>query len=98
MDNKLTNEQQAYKTNQLIIGSEYELMIKSKGWEYATTWYQTALADFINQVMGQDTRPIEDFEPARQQLIGFKKFMAHIESAINLLNDERSKEDSGSTK
>jgi hypothetical protein len=91
----LTNEQQSYKTNQLIIGSEYELMIKSKGWEYAQTWYQTILADFINQIMTQDERPITDFESSRQQLIGFKKFLSHIDGAITLLNDERAKESTG---
>lgn len=92
MDNQLSKEQQDYKKNQLIIGSEYELMVKSKGWEYAKTWYQTMLSDFINQVMGQDTRPIADFESARQQLIGFKKFLAHIEGAMKILEDERAKE------
>lgn len=92
MDNQLNKEQQDYLKNQLIIGSEYELMIKSKGWEYAKTWYQTMLSDFINQIMGQDTRPITDFENSRQQLIGFKKFLAHIESALKILEDERAKE------
>lgn len=92
MDNKLTSEQQSYKTNQLVIGSEYEQMIRTQGWEYAMTWYQTTLADFMNQIMGQDTRSISDFESARQQLIGFKKFMAHIDSAVSLLKDERAKE------
>lgn len=98
MDNKLSDQQQAYKTKQLMIGTEYETMVKTQGWEYATTWYQTMLADFINQIMGQDERPISDFESARQQLIGFKKFMAHVDGAITLLKDERAKENSGPAK
>jgi hypothetical protein len=86
---ELSREQIDYKTQQLVIGSEYEPMIKSKGWEFVQAWYQTQLASLINSMMGDDTRPIADFENARQQLIGFKKFLSHIEGAIKILNDER---------
>ena len=92
MDNKLTKEQQDYLNKQLTLGSEYELMVKTKGWEFAKLWYQSMLGDFINQIMNQDTRPISDFESPRQQLVGFKKFMAHIDGALKTLEDERAKE------
>jgi hypothetical protein len=86
---KLTKEQQDYKEEQMVIGSEYDLMVKSKGWEYAQTWYRTQLADFVNQLMQDDTVPIANFETRRQQLIGFKKFMGHMEGAIKILHDQR---------
>lgn len=73
----------------MIIGSEYEIMVKSKGWEFAKTWYQTQLASFVNSVMGDDTKSIGEFERARQQLMGFKRFLSHVEGAIKILEDER---------
>lgn len=88
---KLTKQQLDYKEQQMIIGSEYESLVKSKGWEYTKAWYQTQLSDFINRIMSEDSRPISDFENARQQLIGFKRYLSHVEGAIKILEDERTK-------
>ncbi len=97
MDNQLNNEQQEYKTHQLEVGISYEEMVKTKGWENAQAWYQTQLADFVNQMMAQEKTSISEFETGRQQLIGFKRFMNHMNGAITLLNDERAKEHTGPT-
>jgi hypothetical protein len=97
MDNQLSKEQQDYKTYQLDAGLSYEEMTKTKGWENTQIWYQTQLNDFVNQMMAQEKTPINEFETGRQQLIGFKRFMNHMNGAINLLNDERAKEHTGPT-
>lgn len=91
MDKELTKEQQDYLKQQLILGSNYEEMTRSEGWKFVQAWYQTELKNFINALMNQEKLPIEDFENARQQLIGFKKFLSHIDSAIKTLKDEQSK-------
>lgn len=89
---ELSEQQKTYVEQQMIMGSEYEVMVKSKGWEFAQTWYQAQLTRFINEIMSQDTTPIENFENSRQQLIGFKRFLTHVEGAIKTLENERKKD------
>ncbi len=94
MDNNeqtLTKEQQEALRETLERGVAFEEMVTTKGWQYVTAYYQNQIALFMNEIMGSD-KPIEEFEEKRHELMGLKKILGQIDSAMQTLNTSREQE------
>lgn len=94
MDNNeatLTQAQQEALKETLERGGAFEEMATTKGWQYVVAYYQNQIALFITEIMGSD-KPIEEFEEKRHELMGLKKLLGQIDSAIQTLNTNREQE------
>jgi len=85
MDNnnevKLTKEQEDALRETLERGVAFEEMITSRGWQYLMAYYQNQIASFMNDMMKSDI-PLAELEERRRELMGIKKLMAQVDSAI----------------
>lgn len=94
MDNNeqtLTKEQQEALRETLERGVAFEEMVTTKGWQYIVAYYQNQIALFMNDIMGSG-KPIEEFEEKRHELMGLKKLLGQIDSAMQTLNTSREQE------
>lgn len=94
MDNNevaLTKEQQEALRETLERGVAFEEMATTKGWQYVTAYYQNQIALFMNEIMSSD-KSIEEFEEKRHELMGLKKLLGQIDSALQTLNTTREQE------
>ena len=85
MDNnnevKLTKEQEDALRETLERGVAFEEMITSRGWQYLMAYYQNQIASFMNDMMKSDI-PLAELEERRRELMGIKKLMAQVDSAV----------------
>ncbi len=82
-------EQEQAEKSSLQMAGAYEEMIHSKGWENLKVYYQSQISSFINAVITQDKKKIEEFEGARNELIGMKKLFGHVQSSLDYLESYR---------
>jgi hypothetical protein len=87
----LTQAQKEALKETLERAGAFEEMATTKGWQYVVAYYQNQIALFMNEIMGSD-KPIEEFEEKRHELMGLKKLLGQIDSAIQTLNATREKE------
>lgn len=87
----LTQAQQEALKETLERAGAFEEMATTKGWQYVMAYYQNQIALFMNEIMGSD-KPIGTFEEKRHELMGLKKLLGQIDSAIQTLNAAREKE------
>lgn len=90
-DNKLTQEQEEALKETLQRGVAFEEMLTTKGWQYIQAYYQNQIAVFISDIINSD-KPIIEFEEKRHELMGLKKLLGQVDSAIQTLNVSREKE------
>lgn len=79
---ELTQEQQEALLEELKRGAAFEEMLTSNGWAYIHSYYQNQIKAFINDMMNQADQPIIKFEDRRHELLGLKKLLSQIDSAV----------------
>jgi hypothetical protein len=76
-----------------VRGSEFQVLIQCKGWEYVKAYYQSKVQTFATALLIQDQKSIVEFENERRELIGLRKLLGMIENEIKILQDyENSKQ------
>ncbi len=94
MDNnevKLTKEQEEALKETLERGVAFEELMTTKGWAYIQAYYQNQIALFMNELMNSN-KAITEFEEKRHELMGLKKLLGQIDSAIQALVAKREEE------
>ncbi len=70
----------------------FEAMVTTKGWEYIQAYYQNKVQGLASSILLQDSKPMEDFENERRELIGLKKLLNFIDNDLTTLANERVKQ------
>jgi hypothetical protein len=60
-------------------------LIRTKGWEYVKTWYQTKVQKLATDLLLNEKEEIAKFEPDRRELIGLRKLLGMIENDLQIL-------------
>ncbi len=72
-------------------GVAFEEMIRTKGWEWVLAFYQAQIQSLANDlILSNDD--ISTFEGRRNEIKGLRKLIENINSDIQTLTNERSKE------
>jgi len=77
-------------------GEVFQLMIRSKGWEFVKAFYTNRVQSFASGLLMQDKKPIADFEDERRELIGIRKLLGYIDNDIKNLEGETKNEEKNS--
>ena len=72
-------------------GSAFEVLVRTKGWEYIKLWYQSKVQVLASALLLQEDKKIDEFEPERRELIGLRKLIGMIDGDINTLNEYNEK-------
>ena len=70
-------------------GEAFDMMIRSKGWEYVQAYYQNRIQSLANGLLMQADKPIADFENERRELIGLRKLLGTIDNDIENLKKKK---------
>ncbi len=84
----LTPEQEEALREQLERGVAFEEMLTTKGWAYIQSYYQNQIKLFVNALMNE-AKPIIEFENKRQELLGLKRLLGQVDSAVKTLQAKR---------
>ena len=87
----LTKEQQEAYQQSLQRGTDYQVMVRSRGWEWVKKYYQSKVQVFASNLLLNEKKKIEEFEGERHELIGIKKLLGSIENDIKAVEDEQNK-------
>lgn len=72
-------------------GSAFEVLIRTKGWDYIKLWYQGKVQVLASALLLQEEKSIDEFEPERRELIGLRKLLGMVDGDIKALNDYNEK-------
>lgn len=84
-----SREQEQYLDEALKRAGAFEEMVKTKGWELATAFYQNKVKNLMNELVNSPEKPIGEFEALRQEVIGLKKLFQSIEGDLATLQKFR---------
>lgn len=91
MEPDLNKQQEDALFETMSQGVAFEEMVRSKGWEYIKAYYQVQVQAFATGLLVSE-EPIERFENKRQELIGLRKLLSVVDSAIETLVKHREHE------
>lgn len=86
-----STQQQSYLKEVLERGVAFEEMTNSKGWKFVMAYIENQVKSLANEILISDDKPIAEFESKRRSVMGLRKLLAHIESDLNTLKQERKK-------
>lgn len=78
-----------YKNEALTRAGAFEELIRTKGWELVSSYYQNLVQQLANDMLVDDAQPITAFESRRREIIGLRKMMGTITSDLDFLYAER---------
>lgn len=91
-------QQEKYLDEALKRAGAFEEMINTQGWEHVKSWYQARLAVFINDTLGDSSKPLADFESERSELAGIKSLLSLIDGDLETLRKFREEQNANGTK
>lgn len=97
MNNKqeLTKEQQASQEELYKQHGAFEEMVRTKGWGYIQTYYQSLISQFVTRVLTEN-KPITEYQSMRDELVGLKKALGYVNSIIERVESEKKNTESTS--
>jgi hypothetical protein len=88
MEDNQSQAQQEALAESLSRGEAFEETVRTKGWEYIKSYFQTKFQLFATSLLIEDKKGIEEFEKERRELIGIRKLFGLVDGDIKTLEDK----------
>jgi len=72
-------------------GAAFEELVRTKGWEYITAWFQNQVQHFATELLIDDKKDMKEFDGKRRELMGVRKLIGMINGDIKTLQDHNEK-------
>jgi hypothetical protein len=67
----------------------YEILSSQEGWQSLLVFFETKVKGFVNEMLTNDTKKIEEFEAERRELAGMRKMIGKVSESVAFLNEYR---------
>jgi hypothetical protein len=67
----------------------YEILSSQEGWQSLLGFFEARVKGFVNEMLTNDTKKIEEFEAERMELVGMRKMIGKVSESVAFLNEYR---------